>query len=515
MRGGLEGLVVKSEFPSSTPKFNSSTVSYEPASGLSTPTHPDGRAQHELRTPAMESLKSTRQVLQSVSSSKSLNLGMYNARRLASGEEETTVPCCGHPTPFCFDRPNGLGNYVGVSHGQVQSLPSGYHAISESRREQDVQRLRGEAVQVPMADEQDYFLDRVCSSQLKLPVKVDVCDGLDRVPPPIHSQEFPARLNEHGLSSWAQPRTPTRTTTTVDISSMSRPSPTFHDVRNVHKTPACDKGVLSHESRKLGMGNSGGSGCINPRKSSSGVESRSFELAGSKRHSRGRDGIIMISDSEEEEHHNIEVDPGVLDDEGLLDRRIPSAMEGLSDELESRFTIMTGRLKDSPPFHWNSELLSLNVSKVKEGRSRSRLESEDGGWLSRSRTRKERDDEDRTDIFGEGKRAKTIGFISEEQVLTSRVSLPRNRSGLDAQAFVRADSAPCVKLEREYQSEQNAVWQSGDHRNEKHHASTFNYGSRYMLSSIMFATFVLCHHLYGFKDSGYNSSPSSHCRLTL
>ena len=86
IRGGLDGLVVKSEFPGSTLKFNSSTVSYEPASGTSTPTHPpilsalDGRAQHELRIPAMDTLKSPRLVLQSVSSSKSLNLGMYKCR---------------------------------------------------------------------------------------------------------------------------------------------------------------------------------------------------------------------------------------------------------------------------------------------------------------------------------------------------------------------------------------------------------------------------------------------------
>lgn len=67
---GLVGLVVKPKFPGSTPIFDTQTVSYGPASRLGSPTHPpiltalDGRAQHELRTPAM----------QSVSSSKPLNL---------------------------------------------------------------------------------------------------------------------------------------------------------------------------------------------------------------------------------------------------------------------------------------------------------------------------------------------------------------------------------------------------------------------------------------------------------
>lgn len=205
----------------------------------------------------------------------------------------------------------------------------------------------------------------------------------------------------------------------------------------------------------------------------------------------------MLSDSDsDEDYHNIEVDPGVLDHpEDLLDPRIPAAMGGLSDEPDSRFSIMTGRSKDSMmPFPWrgNVELLNMNVSQVKDERSRSRLESDAPaslGWQSRSRKRKDRDDvheEHRTDIlFGEGKRTHTYGFVPEEQVLPSRASLSWSRGALDAQAFVPAPSGTpaCVKLEDAYQSEQNAVWLSGDHRHEKH-ASTFNYGSRYMLTVV-------------------------------
>lgn len=330
IRGGLDGLVVKSEFPGSTPIFNSSTVSFGPASGLSTPTHPpiltalDGRAQHELRTPAM----------QSVSSSKPLNLAMYNAGRLVS--EQETSPLYSHQTPFYFDRPHALGSYVGVSHGQLKSIPSGYHAISESKREQA--QARNEPVQVPMTDDHDFFLDRVGSSQSKLPVKVDVCNGMDIGPPPKHSQEFTATLYEHGLSSWAQP---------------SRPS-MFHDVaahQTLHRSSTCDKGVMSYEPRKVGMESLDGSGWINPRKSSTGVESRSnFGIA--------REGIIMLSDSDEETYHNDdEMGAGVMDDDDLL---------------ASKRYWMT---KDDG---WPAE---------------------DIGWQTRSRKRKERDDADdiRTD----------------------------------------------------------------------------------------------------------------------
>ncbi|KAG0571242.1 hypothetical protein KC19_6G222200 [Ceratodon purpureus] len=296
IRGGLDGLVVKSEFPGSTPIFNSSTVSYGPASGLSTPTHPpiltalDGRAQHELRTP-----------MKPVSSSKPLNLGMYNAGKLVS--EQETSPLFGHQTPFCFDRPHALGSYVGVSHGQLKSIPSGYHAIGESKRQQA--QARNEPVQVPMTDDHDFFLDRVGSSQLKLPVKVDVCNGMAVGPPPKHSPDFTARLYGHGLSSWAIP---------------SRPS-TFHDVpahQTLHRSPTCDKGVMSYEPRKLGVESLDGSGWINPRKSSSGVESRStFGIA-----SQGREGIIMLSDSDEETYHNDdEMGASVMDDDDFLARK--------------------------------------------------------------------------------------------------------------------------------------------------------------------------------------------------
>jgi hypothetical protein len=201
--GGFDELVIKSEFQGSTPKLHSSTVSYGLTSGLSTPTHPpiltalDGRAQHELRTPAM----------QSVSSSKSLNIGMYDSGRLLY--EQETLPLYGHQTPFCFDRPHALGSYARVSHGQLKSIPSGYHAISDSKREQS----RNEAIRVLMTDDHDLFLDTMGSSQLTLPRKVDVYDEMDICPPTKRSQEYTARLYEHGLSSWAQ---------------LSRPS-TFYD----------------------------------------------------------------------------------------------------------------------------------------------------------------------------------------------------------------------------------------------------------------------------------------------
>jgi hypothetical protein len=319
IRGGLDGLVVKSEFPGSTPKLNSPTVSYGPASALSTPTHPpilrapDGRAQHELRTPAMQS--------------ESLNLGMYTAGRFVS--EQEALPLYGHQTPFCFDRPYAFGSYVGLSHGQLKSIPSRYHAIYERKREQA--QARNETVQLPMTDEHDLFLDRAGSSQLKLPVKVD--DGMDIGPLPKHSQEFTARLYEHGLSSWAQP---------------SRPS-TFHDVavhQTPHRSPICDKGFMSYKSRKLGMESLDGSGWINPRKSSTVLESRStFGIS-----SQGREGIIMLSDSDEETYHNDdEMGAGVMDDDDLL--------------ASERYWI-------SKDVGWQAE---------------------DIGWQSRSRKRKERD----------------------------------------------------------------------------------------------------------------------------
>lgn len=341
-------------------------------------------------------------------------------------------------------------------------------------------------------------------------MKVDVFDEADRVPPSRHSPEFTARLYEHGLSSWAQPRTPIRTSsTTVDIGSMSRPSPTFHDVavpKAVHKAPACDKGVLSHESRKLCLGTpSVGNGWFNSRKSSTGVESRSFELTGSMRRSasQARGGIIMLSDSEEEDYLNIAVDTGVLvDHKDLPDRSLPNVMEGLSDEPGSRYSIVTGRSKDSMPLPWREsiELLNMKASMGKEERSRSRLESEAQAsldWRSSSRKRKDRDDahEDDIDVFAEGKLTQPNGFLSKEQILTPRGSFSWNRGGADAQAFVPAGTAPCVKVEREYQSDQDAAWLRGDHRNEKE-ASTFNYDSRWDFVSCVVV-------VYGSQVSGH------------
>ena len=287
-----------------------------------------------------------------------------NAGRLVT--EQEAVPLYGHQTPFCFDRPHALGSYVGESHGQLKSIPSEYRAISETKREQA--QARNEAVQVPMTDDRDFLLDRVGSSQLKLPVKVDVYDGIGIGPPSKHSEEFTARLFEHGLSSWAQP---------------SRPS-TFHDVavhKTLHRSPTCDNGVMPYESRKLDMESLDGSGWINPRKSSIGGENSTFGIA-----SQGREDIIMLSDSDEENYHNDEMGAGIMDDDG-------------EDNL-----VASKRYWMTKDIGWQAE---------------------DIGWQSRSRKRKERDDahEVRTD--------------------------PRNRNGLHTQVCASAATTGCIKVESE------------------------------------------------------------------
>lgn len=486
--GGLDGLDVKFE-------FRNSPVSYETDSRLSTPTHPSNLTAPEggvsqTQAPGVER------------SSKPHNSETRNQGRHIYTEE--TVPVHGRDAPSS-DRPNPVGNHGGVSVRHLKSMFSGFHGLSESKREQSQAEMkrprapehRSDAGEVPMTDGHEYYLDRMGSSQLKRAFSVDVLDRpLDRGVQP--KQKFAAPLHEQEIA-WAKPCTTIRCTNVDYLCPTSRPSSSV-DYKNLRKAPTCDTKVISLESSKLGMEGSGGSGwkATTSRNPSGHVESKSFGFVDAKRRdvaSRGRERIITLSDSEEEDCH--------YDEKELLHRRIPCSVEGQSDEPVSGFTIHPFKEKVSPRFAGDSlipthksknmagsskdltpntlrekkDSVEPNAWKVKEELNRTRFEAQDGSGQIRSRKRKETGDADDVKTDVEGKVTKQNGSFSEEQIITLRGSIARNKKGLDAEVFKSTVKSAYVEVESERQSEQEPVHQTGDHSDEIR-ADTTKYESR-------------------------------------
>ena len=189
--------------------------------------------------------------------------------------------------------------------------------------EQNVQ-----SVEVPLADDIVLVLNNSGTSHLKLPVRVDVSNAIDREAPHALGTEEGSRSFEHGLKgSQVQPNVKTQGVNFA-ITKSSPPSMEVgvKDTGTLHRSPTCVKGVITLETKKMDTqtmgtgrekgGKSSGSGCPVSQKSSPASAKGSLS------------SVIVLSDSEEEDCKDFR-DSLVVNNEG---RGLEDAMEGLMDE---------------------------------------------------------------------------------------------------------------------------------------------------------------------------------------
>lgn len=182
-----------------------------------------------------------------------------------------------------------------------------------------------QTVEVPLADDIVLVLNNSGTSHLKLPVRVDVSNGIERESPRALGTEVGSRPFEHGLQG-SQVHTNVKTQG-VNFA-ITKPSPPsmevgVKDTGTLQRSPTCVKGVITLETKKtdtqtmgIGGGKSSGSGCPVSQKNTP---------ASAK---GGLSSVIVLSDSEEEECKDYKDSP-VVNDKG---RGIEDAMEGLMDE---------------------------------------------------------------------------------------------------------------------------------------------------------------------------------------